>query len=131
MVGLAPYGKTPHQVGALAMWARRRDVYGPSGFSPSGLHQMRLNKVAADLATAKRARSKRCHLGHLYASGTLRHNRCNSCQRLRYHAKRIAAIETQRLASLKTAMVQAHPDRGGSTVKFLKARALYMRAKAA
>jgi hypothetical protein len=43
----------------------------------------------------------------------------------------LVALKTADLAALKTAMVAAHPDKGGSSAAFIKARARYVAARRA
>jgi hypothetical protein len=38
------------------------------------------------------------------------------------------ALQRAQVARLRQAMLNAHPDRGGTTAKFLKARQAYLRA---
>lgn len=132
-----------HRAGALAMWARRYEVYGPRGCKPDMVPKRRINPAP---------RKTHCRRGHLlsgpnvvverYAHTTRR--RCLLCRRLLKAGTdrpvwatvdgvrvSIAAHDTwcqQEGRRLWRAMTQAHPNAdAGSTAKFLKARRTWNR----
>lgn len=128
-VTLQPHGLTARQAGARAMWVRRRETHGPSGFSAAGLQSMRLNLVAAQVRN-RTGLSKKCRRGHRRQPGTAT---CLSCHRLRYHAKKRAAAGDAHvaltLAALWAKVLEAHPDKHPddpeATEKFLAAMERY------
>jgi len=126
--GLILAGDSPHAAGARAMWARRREQYGPNGLTAEGAATLRKNG-----AWLPHDRATHCVRGHKYTvANTARakdgKQRCRACQTLRRHRRRWAALQAGKLARLKAAMVRAHPDRGGTPFAFIHARRRYLAA---
>lgn len=127
----ASHGLREH--GATIQWATRRETFGPSGMR---------DEVVAKRAKQMRAINQRkrqlrtCRRGHRWTvENTVTYpskpgvRYCRACQQVREGRRRwVASVERPRLASLKQAMLDAHPDRGGTSLKFMDARRRYLRA---
>jgi hypothetical protein len=128
--GLILAGDSPRAAATRALMARQRDRYGPKGFSPETLQRI------AD-ATRRRPhpRATHCLRGHKYTlantyRGPDRKQRCRACRQVEQHRRRWTAHQAKKLAALKTAMLRAHPDVGGSHIGFIVARRRYLAALA-
>ena len=138
--GLIQSGVSPRQIGAKKMWAARKEKYGPSGLRDR-------EKYCEHLRQRPRNTKTHCKYGHLLVGDNLylrqrelRVERiCRRCAERRH--KKIqerpewvivdnckVSIETHdsfaltRFAQLRSAMIYAHPDKGGTSHKFIKAR---------
>jgi hypothetical protein len=145
-------GVTAHQAGALRMWERRRQTYGPSGASPDAV--ARNVEHAATLAQRRRRRTA-CVNGHALTIANVEitaHGRtCRICRAHRLEQRRMRRrgpdyrptwAETQggRVnvavhdawcqqtgAGLWAEMRAAHPDVGGTAAQFRDARKRWTR----
>lgn len=138
-------GESAHRAGALAMWERRRAVYGPSGRRPAD------ERVPTSRSTY--VRPTHCRRGHPLSGANVAveryrqttRRRCLTCRRLRRQGVErpvmvtlpdgvrvsVEAHDAWHIAEarrLRSAMVAAHPDRPtGSTAKFIAARRTWER----
>jgi rubrerythrin len=129
MTGLIRAGDSRRAAAARAMNARRREQWGPSICSPAGVERKR-----AANARQRRLRVTHCVHGHRYTDAntyinTQKKRVCRACKTLRYHRARWAAFQAHKLARLKAAMIRAHPDVGGTTRRFIRARTRYLQAR--
>lgn len=130
ITALQPHGLTPSQVGALAMWARRKTVYGPSGSRYPG-------KATAAMLRARRLllKNKRtCRKGHTWTAANTYWSRsgrrCRACHLLGRAKRLVAQRQRADVGVLRAKMISAHPDRGGTVASFIKARHIYLRVSA-
>jgi late competence protein required for DNA uptake (superfamily II DNA/RNA helicase) len=108
---LVPYGLGVHQYAAIRGWALRRERYGKSGGS-----------------TGRPRRGRHCQRGHtMTAENSVQRTdgyvACRACMTLSEHRSR-------RRRSLRTRVVAAHPDRGGSASRFVRALKRYQKERA-
>jgi hypothetical protein len=127
--GVIRAGDSRAAAAARAMNARRREQWGPSLCSPAGVAAKR----AANARQARRPRVTQCKHGHRYSdSNTYRNTQgkrcCRACRTLRRHRARWAALQARTRARLKAKMLAAHPDRGGTSARFIRARQRYLAA---
>ena len=126
-----PHGLTPRQLGARISWAKRREKYGQNGLTADGLRRLQASTRRNGLAL----RQERCHRGHKLSGDNVcvwrGGRKCKSCCRIWYGQRRQrrthqawASAEARRL---KQAMLAAHPDRGGTSAAFVRARHAYER----
>jgi hypothetical protein len=133
----------PHTEGVMrsgpnqVVWAVRRARYGPKGLSPAGRE-----KVAASCRLVAHGLRQRthCRRGHPFSAANTRWVRgqrtCRTCRNL---ARRLrpswVAVEGGRLsivahdqfyrrrrAELRSILIAAHPDKGGTPAKFIQAK---------
>lgn len=110
-MNLVPHGLTPRQYGARAMWARRRDKYGRSGYTADGLERMVAMKRGRNQHTG-RTHCKRGHKfrpGSYYVHGTSR--QCKPCmavtQGQRAWSRHSEAKRAERTEAARVAMIQS------------------------
>jgi hypothetical protein len=122
-MNLVKHGLTPHGIAALKAWATRRAKHGARGLSAEGLQRVRESvKRTHATMTARRL----CKRGHRYPIGR---RECRACRQINEGRKRWARrVLRPRLAKLKSAMLNAHPDKGGSMGRFHLARQRYLSA---
>ena len=139
--GLVPIGLTVAQYAAHRAWATRRSRYGPVGLTDEGRRRLAV-------ATKRRlqrdghhgSRKTHCKRGHLFSAANTRLYRgrrtCRACERLRNADRpawcvaagvRISILAHDRfyrkeMARLRRRMCDEHPDRGGTTQRFMAAR---------
>jgi hypothetical protein len=119
-------GLTKRQAAARAIWDRRREVYGETGFSDRGRHALRLNLVSAVIAKEKEIKSKTCRRGHLWTAETTRltgkGRSCRLCEKLTRGQRKVKKQLLAHLKKLKIEAAKVHPDApGGSAYKFREA----------
>lgn len=128
-MNLVPHGLTPHQYGGIRTWAKRRDKFGPTGFTPEGLREMTRHLIGQNDRRKKSLHRRRCVRGHRYDDPVKR--RCNACARLRYHQEKATAVKAAARARARRALVEAHPDHGGSKSAWAHALRQYEKVTAA
>ena len=117
-----PAGVTPRQWAARQNWVRRRESFGPSGFSETGEHSLRLNLVQARIVKRRRPKSRHCRRGHLWTPANTRLTQkgrsCRACEQIiraqRARRRQVARQMETRVAELRQRMidvgVRAHQD---------------------
>lgn len=135
---LVPYGKTPRQIGALIMHARRLNRYGSARCSAEALDRMRRTaRRRVRTRGNQHTFQQKCKHGHsladayTYTRNGRRQRQCRVCVTLRDLQRKAARRAARVVPQLQAAMRDAHPDRGGSPTKFIRARQAYLKAKAA
>ena len=146
-----PYGVPSRVVAARRTWAVRRTRYGPSGTSPDKLLALRArSRLLIRYAIAHRPTRVTCRQGHLLTPTNTRvsifrdqrngrwyqRRTCRFCERARRcrrpmwidHAGVRLSIRVHdhwyylQLRTLTRVMMAAHPDKGGTSRAFIKAR---------
>lgn len=123
----------PRRDGALRMWARRREHFGPAGFRSAALEGMRESaKMRLAAQGHPNAKKTHCPRGHKFtAANTYRtgtgSRTCRACLVLRDERRKHAKRAQPRAARLFALMLRAHPDRGGTADRFINARQRYLR----
>ena len=108
-----PVGVTARQWAARQNWVHRRESFGPSGFSRSGEHSLKLNLVQARIMKRRRPKSRHCRRGHLWTSANTRVTKkgrtCRACEQiargLRIRKRVVARGLEPRLADLRQRMI--------------------------
>ena len=81
-----PAGVTPRQWAARQNWVHRRESFGPSGFSETGEHSLKLNLVQARIVKRRRPKSRHCRRGHLWTPENTRVTKkgrsCRACEQI-------------------------------------------------
>lgn len=130
----------PHGVSRRAYAAKVRRLKGTTPAQRATAQQR-----AAECLTRRRQRfAKTCGRGHRWTAENTYHSVrktgpqagqyvriCKACQQMAEGQRRWRRVVVAKLDRLRVAMLNAHPDRGGSSAQFLKARRQYLAAKAA
>lgn len=110
----------------IAAWKLRKEKFGPSGGMGSGAHWK---------PRKTRQKNTHCKRGHRFTDKnvTIRsvknkktgkyyiQRSCIECRKL-YNAARRTSTQATDYAKLRQAMIDAHPDKGGSSAKFIAAK---------
>jgi hypothetical protein len=134
---LIPAGETTMNVRARKAWATKRERYGPSGTSPE-LSRRLAEALRQQPWHWERAHQTLCQRGHVILGRAPDGRRyCTECIKLRRRGGRpewvqhgevrisIAAHDAyylRTLSILRHRMLAAHPDKGGTTKRFIDAR---------
>jgi hypothetical protein len=110
-------------------WAVRKQKW-PSGISSEALARARTRRRL----DSKLART--CRRGHRWtgANTIIRaggSRLCRACLTLRSHRARWTKHHRRKIEALRQAMLDAHPDKGGTAARFREARRRWVKAKAA
>jgi hypothetical protein len=116
-------------------WARRREQFGPTGCSAAAVDRLR-DAARARLARQGHPNAKKTHCprGHKYTAANIyrsaqnRGRQCRACVTLRDHRRKHQKLVAAHVRRLRVAMFAAHPDRGGTSAKFIQARRRYLEA---
>jgi hypothetical protein len=120
-----PAGLTRGQASMIAARARRGKAWTNKPVS------------AATLANLKRATKKStCRRGHRFTAENTYHSKhgwrgCKACSRLKYGRKVWRGLMAKKIERARQAMLNAHPDRGGTSAKFREARLRWLTLKRA
>ena len=141
--GLAIAGESTAVRRARRAWITKRERYGESGMSAAARAKMQI--VGRLSSTATRPPLSRCKRGHELTPDNLywygRRRWCKKCARLRQRGRpewietdrgRVSLIAHDRFyvsefRRLKFAMIAAHPDAGGRSTMFIKAKKAFDR----
>lgn len=139
--GLIPLGQSRRSTAGVLRWIRRFEKFGPSGFSATAIAKMRrLNAKRAGRPMLTQCRKA----GHLLPPAGTKYRGCVECRRLRFGARPwwidVAGVRInlkahdryyrRTIAKSRARMLSAHPDKGGTTAKFIEARKRYERTLA-
>lgn len=137
---LVRHGLRPRGIGAVRMWGRLREVYGPSGCRPEKAGARRLNIAKAHRVRMMLLRNVRtCGKGHRWTEANTRwstvdprtgkrRRNCRACDAI-YNARFMERYRNKRQRQLlRAAIVSAHPDHGGTLRTFKAALTAYRKA---
>jgi hypothetical protein len=114
VTAVRPPELSARQWAARCNWERRREVFGPKGFSAAGEHALRLNLVQASVVKARAGKSTTCRRGHFWRPETTRvtskGRSCRLCERIvrgqRVRARKARAARAAAIAAARAAMIQ-------------------------
>lgn len=116
MSDLVKHGTSRQGIALLKGWATRRAKYGDNGLSAHA--QATYPRIEKGIKY-----KTHCKRGHKLSPENLTHGRCTACFRIRAGRATWDALQRQKAARLRAAMIAAHPDKGGSAARFIRAKA--------